>query len=59
MITLYRVEFRPPGGGAFRLDTPDPAKVGPWIADMFGLFPWHPSWPDVPVRITTSEIRGA
>jgi len=55
-VVVYRVVFTPPGGGRFQLDTPDQAKIGPWIADMFGLFPWHPSWPASPVEIITSEL---
>ena len=53
---LYRVVFRNPNGSKFTLDTTDPEKIGPWLAEMFTLMPYHPSWgPDMPVQITTSQ----
>ena len=40
MITLYRVTFTSYDGTPFRLDTIDPNKIGPWLAEMYGLFPY-------------------
>jgi hypothetical protein len=39
-VTLYRVTFKAYDGTAFRLDTIDEAKIGPWLAEMFGLYPY-------------------
>jgi hypothetical protein len=57
MITLYRVEYRTPAAGTYRLDTCDPEKIGNWVAEMYRLFPWNLTWPDQPVRITTGQLR--
>lgn len=37
---MFHVEFRT-ANGKYILDTIDALKVGPWIAEMFGLFPWQ------------------
>lgn len=37
---LYRVTFKTYDGIPQRLDTTDPAKIGPWLAEMFGLWPY-------------------
>jgi hypothetical protein len=54
---VYQAEFHAPGGQVYRPDTPSPASAGPWIADMFQLFPWHPSWAQQPVRVTTAIVH--
>lgn len=51
--TLYRVVFQSYDGTPFRLDTTDPDKIGPWLAEMYWLFPYMASSP------TTVDIRTA
>lgn len=40
-MTLYQVVFRSYNNSPYRLDTTDPAKIGPWLAEMYGLFPYQ------------------
>jgi hypothetical protein len=56
MARVYRVDFAIPGGGSYRLDTPDAAKIGPWLADMFGLSPWDVVYGN-PVSISHRDVR--
>lgn len=49
--TLFQVTFKAYDGTPFRLDTIDPDKIGPWLAEMYGLFPW------VPAAVTAVDIR--
>ena len=51
MSTLYRVIFKSYDGTPFMLDTTDPDKIGLWLAEMFGLFPFLASMP------TSVEVR--
>ncbi len=56
--TMFNVAFRPGGGGTYQLNTTDPSKIGPWLAEMFGIFPWSISWGDhTPVSITTDQMQ--
>jgi hypothetical protein len=41
--TLYNVKFRDYNGKWYYLDTLDPGKIGPWLAEMYGEFPFNPS----------------
>lgn len=50
-VTLYRVRFTSYDGVIYLLDTVDPNRIGPWLAEWFGLFPWNASMP------TSVEIR--
>ena len=45
MATLYRCKFISFDGSTYRLDTTDQAKIGPWLAEMFALFPYNVSSP--------------
>jgi hypothetical protein len=53
--TLYRVEFKDYMGGQFHLDTTDSAKIGPWLAEMFGLFPYQASMP-TSIQVVASPL---
>lgn len=53
-LTLYRVAFVSYDGRRYMLDTTNPDKIGPWLAEMFGLFPWLASSP-TSVEINTIE----
>lgn len=56
-IVMYRVVYELPSGSKFRLETTDQDKIGPWLAEMFGLFPWSQTWsPGGPVSIETSNV---
>ena len=50
-MTLYQVIFTSYDGRVFRLDTVEPARIGPWLAEMYGLFPYLAHSP------TSVEIR--
>lgn len=55
-VQFFRVRYETFDGNRYRLDTIDSMKIGPWIAEMFELFPWHPSRGDNPVSIQSSTI---
>lgn len=54
-MTLYGVLFKSYDGTPYRLDTTDPAKIGPWLAEMYGIFPFMASSP-TSVDIRTSSL---
>lgn len=39
--TLYHIRFYDYGGHPHYLDTIDPDKIGPWLAEMFMLWPYR------------------
>lgn len=45
MIILYRCQFTAYSGQLYSLDTTDQGKIGPWLAEMFALFPYNVSSP--------------
>jgi hypothetical protein len=44
-MILYRCVFAAYDGTRYLLDTTDQAKIGPWLAEMFALFPYNVSTP--------------
>jgi hypothetical protein len=51
---VYHVECRM-FGDSYQFDTPDPAKIGPWLCDLVSLIRLHPQLHmpvDLQVRIT-------
>ena len=44
-LTMYRCRFIGYDGSPYFLHTTDEAKIGPWLAEMFGLFPYRVSTP--------------
>lgn len=50
-MTFYVVEFKDYEGRSHWLHTIDAAKIGPWIAEMFMV------WPYTPVHYGSSQIR--
>lgn len=44
-FTLYKVKFTTYDGQLMWLYTTDPGKIGPWLAEMFGLWPYMASSP--------------
>lgn len=53
-MTMYEVRFTSYNGTHFFLHTTDPGKIGPWLAEMFGIFPYRVSSPHN-VRVTATE----
>lgn len=51
----YHCQFIDYGGNPHHLDTIDPVKIGPWLAEMFTLFPYDVS-SATQVRIRTGSI---
>lgn len=57
--TLYRVIFKNYSGQPFHLQTFDEAKIGPWLAEMFGVFPYLVHSPTVVEVIAVPWSGGA
>lgn len=55
-VTLYQVTFRSYDGTPYRLDTIDSLKIGPWLAEMFALFPYNASM-QTALDIRTGTLR--
>lgn len=56
-MTLYEVEFKDYEGRSHWLHTVDSAKIGPWIAEMFMVWPYSVTyWDSGQVRVTTSRV---
>jgi hypothetical protein len=51
-MILYRIVFERADGIPYRLDTTDQAKIGPWLAEMYGLYPYDYASPNQ-VKIQT------
>jgi hypothetical protein len=55
-MVMYQVIFKTVNG-EYQMWTTDALKIGPWIAEMFGLFPWAGGYAgNNPVRISASKF---
>lgn len=54
--TMYKILFRDYNNQPHWLETIDPAKIGPWLAEMFMLWPYRVDM-SVGVQVETYQIR--